>query len=79
MLDAQAAFVDHVVEVVRSEQVDVVLVAGDVYDRAIPGVDVVALLDEALARLTSTGATVVLASGNHDSARRLGVASVPSG
>uniref|UniRef100_UPI000B4B791A exonuclease SbcCD subunit D n=1 Tax=Kineosporia sp. R_H_3 TaxID=1961848 RepID=UPI000B4B791A len=75
MLDAQAAFVDHVVEVVRSEQVDVVLVAGDVYDRAIPGVDVVALLDEALARLTSTGATVVLASGNHDSARRLGFAS----
>ena len=75
MLDAQAAFVDHVVEVVRSEQVDVVLVAGDVYDRAIPGVDVVSLLDETLARLSSTGVTVVLASGNHDSARRLGFAS----
>jgi exonuclease SbcD len=74
MLDAQAAFVDHLVEVVRSERVDVVLVAGDVYDRAIPGVDVVALLDEALARLAATGATVVLTSGNHDSARRLGFA-----
>jgi exonuclease SbcD len=74
LLDAQAAFVDHLVEVVRSERVDVVLVAGDVYDRAIPGVDVVALLDEALARLTATGATVVLSSGNHDSARRLGFA-----
>jgi exonuclease SbcD len=74
MLDAQAAFVDHLVEVVRSEQVDVVLVAGDVYDRAIPGVDVVALLDETLARLAATGATIVLASGNHDSARRLGFA-----
>lgn len=75
MLDAQARFVDHLVDVVRAEAVDVVLVAGDVYDRALPGVDVVALLDDALARLAATGATVVLASGNHDSAQRLGFAS----
>jgi exonuclease SbcD len=72
LLDAQAAFVDHLVDVVRAEQVDAVLVAGDVYDRALPGVDVVSLLDDALARLAETGATVVLASGNHDSATRLG-------
>jgi DNA repair protein SbcD/Mre11 len=75
MLDAQAAHVDHLVEVVRSESVDVVLVAGDVYDRALPGVDVVGLLDDALSRLTASGATVVLSSGNHDSARRLGFGS----
>jgi exonuclease SbcD len=74
LLDAQAAFVDHLVATVVAERVDVVLVAGDVYDRAIPGVDVVALLDEALARLAGTGTTVVLTSGNHDSARRLGFA-----
>jgi exonuclease SbcD len=72
LLDAQTAFVDHLVDVVESERVDVVLVAGDVYDRALPGVDVVALLDDALARLTGAGATVVLTSGNHDSAARLG-------
>ena len=47
LLDAQAAFLDHLVEVVRAEQVDVVLVAGDVYDRAMPAVDTVALLYEA--------------------------------
>ena len=75
MLDAQAAFVDHLVDVVRTERVDVVLVAGDVYDRALPGVDVVALLDDALARLVGAGATIVMSSGNHDSARRLGFAS----
>src|SRR3954467_10531646 len=74
MLDAQAAVIDHLVEVVRAESVDAVLVAGDVYDRALPGVDVVAPLDEALARPASTGATVVLSSGNHDSPRRLGFA-----
>jgi exonuclease SbcD len=70
--DAQARFLDHLVEVVRAERVDVVLVAGDVYDRALPAVDTVALLDDALVRLRDAGAQVVLSSGNHDSAQRLG-------
>jgi len=71
--EAQAAFLDHLVETARSERVDAVLVAGDVYDRAIPPVDSVALYEDALARLRATGARVILISGNHDSARRLGV------
>jgi exonuclease SbcD len=75
MLDAQRAFIDQLVAVVRDESVDVVLIAGDVYDRALPGVDVVGLLDDALVRLTDAGAQVVLTSGNHDSAIRLGFAS----
>jgi exonuclease SbcD len=75
MLDAQRAFVDQLVDAVARHAVDVVLIAGDVYDRALPGVDVVHLLDDALVRLTSAGAQVVLTSGNHDSAIRLGFAS----
>jgi exonuclease SbcD len=75
MLDAQRAFVDQLVTYVRDESVDVVLIAGDVYDRALPSVDVVGLLDDALVRLTGAGAQVVLTSGNHDSAIRLGFAS----
>ena len=71
--EAQAAFLDHLVETARSERVDAVLVAGDLYDRAIPPVDSVALQEDALARLRATGARVILISGNHDSARRLGV------
>jgi len=70
---AQAGFLDHLVEVARAERVDAVLIAGDVYDRAIPPVDSVSLYEDALARLRATGARVVLISGNHDSARRLGV------
>jgi DNA repair protein SbcD/Mre11 len=69
---AQAAFLDHLVEVARAEKVDVVLVAGDVYDRAVPPVDAVELCEDALVRLHATGARIVLISGNHDSARRLG-------
>ncbi|KQX66491.1 exonuclease SbcCD subunit D [Angustibacter sp. Root456] len=72
MLEHQAVFLDHLVEVVRSERVDVVVVAGDVYDRALPSVDTVGVLDDALARLTATGARLVVSSGNHDSAQRLG-------
>jgi DNA repair protein SbcD/Mre11 len=71
--DAQASFLDHLVETARAEQVDAVLVAGDVYDRAIPPVDAVSLYEDAIARLRATGARVILISGNHDSARRLGV------
>ncbi|MCZ2848486.1 exonuclease SbcCD subunit D [Modestobacter sp. VKM Ac-2978] len=59
-------------DVVRAESVDVVLVAGDVYDRAVPSADATGVLDRVLMRLRSAGAQVVLTPGNHDSARRLG-------
>jgi DNA repair protein SbcD/Mre11 len=75
MLAHQSAFVDHLVEVVRSESVDAVVVSGDVYDRALPSVDTVGLLDDAIARLRDSGAVVLLTSGNHDSAVRLGFGS----
>lgn len=73
--DAQAAFLDHLVQTTRAERVDAVLVAGDIYDRAVPPVDAVALCEEALIRLRETGARVIVISGNHDSARRLGFSS----
>lgn len=72
LLSHQAAYVDHLIDTVESEAVDLVLVAGDVYDRALPPVDAVALADEAFARLAASRARVVVTSGNHDSARRLG-------
>ena len=73
LLDAQAAFLDHLVTTVREREVDVVLVAGDVYDRAVPPLPAVELFDTALHRLAETGVPTVMISGNHDSARRLGV------
>jgi len=73
LLDAQAAFLDHLVETVTEEQVDLVLVSGDIYDRALPPVDAVELADQVFARLAATAARVVVTSGNHDSAVRLGV------
>ncbi|MFE3824777.1 exonuclease SbcCD subunit D [Streptomyces sp. NPDC059092] len=73
LLDAQAAFLDHLVATVRTHDVDAVLVAGDVYDRAVPPLAAVELFDRALHRLAEAGVPTVMISGNHDSARRLGV------
>jgi DNA repair protein SbcD/Mre11 len=72
---AQSVFLDHLVDTVRAEKVDAVLVAGDIYDRAVPPVDAVELCADALNRLHDAGARIVLISGNHDSARRLGFGS----
>ena len=73
LLDHQAMFIDHLVALVSERSVDVVIVAGDVYDRAVPAVPTVQLLSEALARLSAI-ATVIVTPGNHDSAVRLGFA-----
>ncbi|MBQ0830590.1 exonuclease SbcCD subunit D [Streptomyces tagetis] len=75
MLDAQAAFVGHLVATARERAVDAVVVSGDVYDRAVPPLAAVELFDDALHRLAGLGVPTVMISGNHDSARRLGVGS----
>jgi DNA repair protein SbcD/Mre11 len=72
LLDAQARFVDHLLHTVETEQVDLVVVSGDIYDRALPPVDAVQLADDTFARLASSRAEVVVTSGNHDSEVRLG-------
>lgn len=60
------------VEIVRDRQVDVVAVAGDVFDSAMPSADSYSLLAWVLRELREAGAVVVMTSGNHDSATRLG-------
>ncbi|MET1018548.1 MAG: exonuclease SbcCD subunit D [Microterricola sp.] len=57
---------------VRERAIDVVLVAGDVFDSAVPSRDSYELLGRALSAIREAGATVILSSGNHDSATRLG-------
>ena len=73
MLGAQAEFIGHLVTTAREREVDAVLVSGDVYDRAVPPLAAVELFDDALHRLADLGVPTVMISGNHDSARRLGV------
>lgn len=71
LLDQQVAFGEWLVDVVRSESIDAVLVAGDLYDRATPAGEAVEALDHIFLELLGTGATVIAISGNHDSAERV--------
>jgi exonuclease SbcD len=59
-------------QVVRDREVEVVVVAGDVFDSAMPSADAYSLLAWALREIRQAGASVVMTSGNHDSATRLG-------
>ena len=71
LLEDQAYILDQIVEIVRQEAPDGVLIAGDVYDRTVPPTEAVCLLDQFLVKLTALGAPVLLISGNHDSPERL--------
>src|SRR6185437_10250058 len=72
LLPYQATFLDWLLAESVSNQVDAVVVAGDIYDRAVPPIEAVAVLDRALGGFASARIPVVLISGNHDSAVRLG-------
>jgi DNA repair protein SbcD/Mre11 len=72
LLAEQEAVLSGLAGVVTAESVDVVGVAGDVYDRAVPSADATGVLDRVVGRLLAAGAAVVMTPGNHDSARRLG-------
>ncbi len=67
----QRAFVTWLCGVVTERAVDVVVVAGDVWDRANPKAEAVTLMEESLNAVAATGATVIAIAGNHDSAARL--------
>ena len=53
------------------EGVQAVVIAGDIYDRAVPPAEAVELFSETLAKLSGTGIAVLYIAGNHDSASRL--------
>ncbi|MBA3418930.1 MAG: exonuclease SbcCD subunit D [Geodermatophilaceae bacterium] len=73
LLADQERVLSHLADLVAEHSVDVVVVSGDVFDRALPNAETVRLYDRALARIRAAGAQIVLTSGNHDSAARLGV------
>ena len=74
LLSEQREAVDRLVELAQDAEVDLVVIAGDLYDRAIPPADAISLFNEALVRLHDTGAKIVAIAGNHDSAARVAVA-----
>lgn len=72
LLAHQAAFLGWLLDQAVTHRAGAVLVAGDIYDRAVPPLDAVDLLDRSLAAFAQARIPVVLISGNHDSPVRLG-------
>lgn len=71
LIDDQRHILHQLTELAAAERVTAVLVAGDVYDRAVPPAEAVQLLDGFLTGLAARDIPVVLIGGNHDSAERL--------
>ena len=66
---------DQITEYARSEKPDAVVIAGDIYDKALPSAEAVTLFDDFISELTSAvpDSTIMMISGNHDSASRVNV------
>lgn len=71
MIEEQKYILKKIVEIVIEEQVDGVLIAGDVYDKIYPSAEAVALFDTFLVELAKEEIKVFVISGNHDSPERI--------
>jgi len=76
LLDEQRHALEQVISIVRERQVEVVLVAGDIYDRSVPPAAAVELLDETVHAIChDLQVPLIMIAGNHDGPQRLAFAS----
>lgn len=71
MMEDQRYILEEIIRMIRQEEADAVMIAGDVYDKPVPPAEAVSLFDEFLETLAKMGKEVFVISGNHDSAERL--------
>lgn len=71
MTEDQEYILKKIVEIAKKQEVQAVLLSGDIYDRRIPSEEAVNLFDRFLSRLNSEKIKTFIISGNHDSAERL--------
>ena len=75
MIEEQKHVFEQIIEYIKTERPDAVVIAGDVYDRAIPSTDAVGVFDNFITTLAQLDTAVMLISGNHDSPERMSYAS----
>lgn len=71
MLEDQAYILQQIIDCIAAEQPDGVLICGDIYDKAVPSAEAVALCDDFFYHLAQLKVPVFVISGNHDSPERL--------
>ena len=74
LIEDQKHILRRIADIAEAEQVDAVVLAGDIYDRAVPPTEAVSLLDDFLTGLQRKGIPVIMISGNHDSPERVSFA-----
>lgn len=72
MIEDQRYILNQILDIVKEQEVQCVLIAGDIYDKAVPSAEAVLLLDQFISRLAEMNVKVVAISGNHDSPERIG-------
>ena len=75
MLEDQKYIFNEIVEIIKKEKPNALLLSGDIYDKPIPPVEAVNLLDDFLSKIALEKIPVLIISGNHDSPDRLGFGS----
>ena len=73
-IEDQKYILNELIKCVKAEEAEVLLIAGDIYDRAVPSAEAVELFDAFLTELSECGIAVLIVAGNHDSAERLAFA-----
>ena len=71
MIEDQKYILDEIIALIKEESVEIVLLCGDIYDKSIPTIEAIHLLDEFLDQLSKMEIKVLMISGNHDSIDRL--------
>ncbi|MGL5684597.1 MAG: metallophosphoesterase family protein, partial [Vagococcus fluvialis] len=72
LLEEQKNAFKQIMKIAKDEEVDAIIIAGDLYDRSVPSVEAVALFNDMMLEMNLVSKFPVLAiSGNHDSATRL--------
>lgn len=71
MIEDQKYILDQIIILIKEESVGIVLLCGDIYDKSIPTIEAIHLLDEFLDQLSKMAIKVLMISGNHDSIDRL--------
>ena len=71
LIDEQTHILNQICDITDAQRPDAVLIAGDVYDKAVPSGEAVLLFDDFLTRISSLCGHIFIISGNHDSAERM--------
>ena len=74
LLEDQKHMLSQIVNLAKTEKVQALVIAGDVYDRSVPATEAVTLLDDFLTELINEKIVVIMMSGNHDSPERVSFA-----